>query len=113
VAQLPVGLDRERRAAPPCLPLPARHLEVEQDRDRLFSFIAQNWRDKPLVSHQVIINLIGATTTRTGLEVCAQLDERDYPKQIKFTDAELAAVNLSRDQFHPEWNYTIKLRGPT
>ena len=77
---------------------------------RLFSFISQNWRGKPLVSHQVIINLIAATTTRTGLKVYARLDERAYPDKIKVTDAELAAVNLHRDDFHPEWNYTIKPR---
>ncbi len=75
---------------------------------RLFSFITQNWRGKPLVSHEVIINLIAATTTRTGLEVYARLDERDYPKAIKVADRELAAVNLAGDEFHPDWNYTIK-----
>jgi len=75
---------------------------------RLFSFITQNWRGKPLLSREVIVNLIGATTTRTGLEVYARLDERDYPKGIAVSDAELAALNLERDQFHPEWNYTIK-----
>jgi len=75
---------------------------------RLFSFISQNWRGKPLVSHEVIVNLISATTTRTGLEVYAQLDERPYPKDVKVSDQQLAAVNLQGDKFHPEWNYTIK-----
>ena len=74
---------------------------------RLFSFISQNWRAKPLLSLQVIINLIGATTTRTGLTVYAQLDERSYPKGITVTDEQLAAVNLHGHEFHPEWNYTI------
>ena len=74
---------------------------------RLFSFISKNWRGKPLTSLEVIVNLIGAATTRTGLEVYAQLDERTYPKGIKVTDAQLAAVNLTGDPFHPEWNYTI------
>ena len=74
---------------------------------RLFSFISQNWRGKPLVSHEVIVNLISATTTRTGLEVYAQLDERPYPKDVKITDQQLAAVNLHGDKFHPEWNYRI------
>ena len=78
---------------------------------RLFSFISQNWRGKPLLNRQVIINLIGATTTRTGLRVYARLDEGSYPKGIKVTDADLAAVNLTADPFHPEWNYTIKPRG--
>jgi len=73
---------------------------------RLFSFISKNWRGQPLVSHQVIISLIAATTTRTGLEVDARLDENDYPK-VDVTDAELAAVNLTRDSFHGEWNYSI------
>jgi transposase len=80
---------------------------------RLFSFIAQNWRGKPLVSHQVIINLIGATKTRAGLAVYAQLDTRDYPKAISVSDETLASVNLDGDDFHPEWNYVIRPRGPT
>jgi transposase len=78
---------------------------------RLFSFISHNWRGKPLLSLEVIINLIASTTTRTGLEVYAQLDERAYPKAVKVSDAELAAVNLHGAPFHPEWNYTIKPRG--
>ena len=75
---------------------------------RLFGFITQNWRAKPLESLEVIVNLIAGTTTRTGLEVYAQLDERAYPDKVKVSDAELAAVNLEGDAFHPEWNYTIK-----
>jgi hypothetical protein len=75
---------------------------------RLFSFITMNWRGKPLVSLETIINLIGATTTRSGLEVYARLDPGSYPDKIKVTDADLNAVNLYSDQFHPEWNYTIK-----
>jgi Rhodopirellula transposase DDE domain len=73
---------------------------------RLFSFISKNWRGQPLISHEVIINLIAATTTSTGLEVYARLDENEYPK-VEVTDAELAAVNLTRDAFHGEWNYSI------
>ncbi len=73
---------------------------------RLFSFISKNWRGQPLVSHQVIISLIAATTTRTGLEVDARLDKNDYPN-VNVTDAELAAVKISRDSFHGEWNYSI------
>jgi transposase len=73
---------------------------------RLFCHISQNWRGRPLVSYEVIINSIAATTT-AGLKVFARLDERDYPKQIEVTDQDLAAVNLTRDPFHPEWNYTI------
>lgn len=78
---------------------------------RLFSFISMNWRAKPLVSHQTVVDLIAATTTRTGLEVFARLDEQTYPKGIKVSDAELAAVQLEGNHFHPEWNYTIKPSG--
>jgi transposase len=74
---------------------------------RLWSLIGQNWRGRPLVSHEVIVNSIAATTSETGLEVYAQLDQRDYPKGIELSDAQLAAVNLRGDEFHPEWNYTI------
>ena len=74
---------------------------------RLFSFISLNWRGKPLTSLEVIINLIGNATTRTGLDVYAQLDRRRYPKAIKVTNAQLAAVKLTGAAFHPDWNYTI------
>lgn len=77
---------------------------------RLFSYITMNWRDKPLVSLEMIINLIGATKTSTGLEVYARLDDREYPAKIRVTNAELNAVNLHREAFHPEWNYSIKPR---
>ena len=73
---------------------------------RLFSFISRNWRGQPLISYEVIINLIAATTTSTGLEVYARLDQNQYPK-VDVTDAELAAVNITRDAFHGEWNYSI------
>jgi DDE family transposase len=75
---------------------------------RLFSFITMNWCGKPLVSVETIINLISATTNRNGLEVYARLDPASYPDKIKITDAELNAVNLRGNKFHPEWNYTIK-----
>jgi hypothetical protein len=74
---------------------------------RLFSFISQNWRGKPLVSHQVVVNLIAATTTKTGLKVRAELDPGKYPKGVKVSDQEVAAIRLERGQFHGEWNYTI------
>jgi transposase len=74
---------------------------------RLFSFISQNWRGKPLVSHQVIVHLIAATTTKTGLRVRAEVDPRKYPKGVKVSDKEVAAIRLERDKFHGEWNYTI------
>ena len=75
---------------------------------RLFSFISQNWRGTPLISHEVIVNLISATTTKTGLEVACGMDSNSYPRGIKVTDKELRAVNLLKDSFHGEWNYTIK-----
>ena len=77
---------------------------------RLFSFITKNWRGKPLVSHEVIVNLIAATTTRTGLRVQSQLDIGKYPKGIKVGKQEFAAIQLRPDTFHGEWNYTIMPR---
>ena len=74
---------------------------------RLFSFITGNWRGKPLVSHQVIVRLIAATTTKTGLEVRCELDPTTYPAGVKVSDDELAAVNILRHDFHGEWNYKI------
>ena len=74
---------------------------------RLFSFISLNWRGKPLVSHEVIVNLIAATTTRRGLTVRAELDPTLYPKGVKVSDEEFAAICLTRDEFHGEWNYVI------
>ncbi|MGO9974517.1 MAG: ISAzo13 family transposase [Solirubrobacteraceae bacterium] len=74
---------------------------------RLFSYISIDWRAKPLISRQVVIDLIAATTTSTGLKVYARLDENDYPTKIKISDQQLAAVQIERDEFHPEWNYTI------
>ncbi|WP_370366300.1 ISAzo13 family transposase [Maricaulis sp.] len=79
---------------------------------RLFSFITQNWRGKPLVSHQVIVQLIAATTTKTGLKVRCELDPNTYPTGIKVADSELASVNLQRHDFHGDWNYTISPRRP-
>jgi len=74
---------------------------------RLFSFISQNWRGRPLVSHEVIVNLIAATTTETGLKVACELDRNSYPSGIKVSKEELAGIRLRRDKFHGEWNYTI------
>jgi transposase len=75
---------------------------------RLFSFIARNWRGQPLVSRQAVVSLIGATTSTAGLKVYAELDENVYERAIKITDAQLAAVNLTPDEYHGEWNYIIK-----
>lgn len=75
---------------------------------RLFSFISINWRAKPLTSLQVVLELISHTTTNEGLTVRALKDSNTYPTGLKVTDDELAALNLLRDPFHGEWNYTIK-----
>ena len=77
---------------------------------RLFAFITQNWRGKPLVTHQVIVQLIASTTTRTGLTVQCRLDENTYEKGTKVTDAEIASLNITPAAFHGEWNYTIAPR---
>jgi len=77
---------------------------------RLFAFISQNWRGRPLVSHAVILNLIAATTTATGLTVESYLDTAPYPAGQKVSDAEMATLHLRRDPFHGEWNYTLTPR---
>ncbi len=74
---------------------------------RLFAFITMNWRAKPLVSHHLIVQLIGSTSTETGLRVCCEIDGNLYPKSIKVPDEEMPAINISRNEFHGEWNYTI------
>src|SRR5580692_5502754 len=74
---------------------------------RLFSFISKNWRGQPLTSLQVIVSLIAGTTTRKGLKVHAEIDNRSYPAGIKVPDAEMDLINLRRDEFHGEWNYEI------
>ena len=74
---------------------------------RLFAFITMNWRGKPLVSHQVIVQLIGSTTTETGLKVCCEIDGNLYPKGVEVSDEEMQAINITRDACHGEWNYTI------
>jgi hypothetical protein len=76
----------------------------------LFSFISQNWRGKPLTSLQVIVSLIAATTTATGLKVHSELDTASYPAGIKVSDEEIAQINLKRDKFHGDWNYEIHPR---
>jgi len=77
---------------------------------RMFSFITLNWRGRPLLSHEVIVNLISSTSTRTGLRIRAELDTNLYPTGQKVSDEELAAVQLQREQFHGEWNYVISPR---
>jgi len=74
---------------------------------RMFCHITENWRGRPLVSHEVIVNLIGNTTTRTGLAIKAKLDRRRYPKGVKVSDDDLARLNLTPARFHGEWNYSL------
>ena len=78
--------------------------------DRLFSFISQNWRGKPLVSHQAIVNLIAATTTRTGLHVKAALDTRRYETALQVPDDVFERLRITPHTFHGEWNYTVAPR---
>ena len=77
---------------------------------RLFSFIAQNWRGQPLLSHAAIVSLIASTRTKTGLAVRCQLDKRAYPAGTKISDAQMRQINLHLASFHGDWNYTIKPR---
>ena len=77
---------------------------------RLFSHISINWRGRPLTGHEVIIQLIASTTTKTGLKVAAEADPGSYPPKQKVTDEEMASLNLVRDAFHGEWNYALKPR---
>jgi hypothetical protein len=79
----------------------------------LFAFITMNWRARPLTSYMVIVQLIAATTTVTGLTVACELDTNTYQKGIKVTAAQLASINISYDQFHPDWNYTISPSRPS
>ena len=80
---------------------------------RLFSFISQNWRGRPLISHEVIVDLIASTTTEKGLLVRAQLDTTKYPAGRKVSEQEIAELDLRLDSFHGEWNYTLFPRKKT
>ena len=77
---------------------------------RMFSFISQNWRGKPLVSIETIINLIGATKTKKGWTIQTSVDTNEYAKGIKVKDAEIESLGLKREAFHGEWNYTLHPR---
>jgi transposase len=74
---------------------------------RLFSFISQNWRGKPLISHQVIIDLIALTTTKTGLTVKSKLNTNTYEQGIKVSDQQMAELQLRKEKFHGDWNYRL------
>ena len=73
----------------------------------MFCHITKNWRGRPLTSHEVIVDLIANTTTDAGLKINAALDSKDYPTGIRVTDKEMESINLEKNDFHGEWNYTI------
>jgi len=107
-------LELQKLANELCIDITVHHLPPGTSKwnkieHRLFSFITMNWRAKPLVSYQVIIDLIGATTTKTGLKVICELDNAHYPKGIVVSDEQLAAINIVRADFHGEWNYIPRL----
>lgn len=77
---------------------------------RMFSFITKNWRGRPLTSHEVVVNLIAHTTTKAGLKIRAALDRQAYPVGIKVSDDEMKGLQLEKNEFHGEWNYTIRSR---
>ena len=94
------------------LPIHVRHFPPGTSKwnkiePRMFSHITQNWRSRPLVSHEVIINLIASTKSQTGLRIRTVLDQGHYPIGIKISDAELNALNLKQGTFHCDWNYAI------
>ncbi len=95
---------RRNRAGDFGLSLPAGHEQVEQIEHRLFSFISQELAGKPLISHEVIINLIAATTTTTGLAVKSKLDTNTYPAGLKVSDQQMANSNSGETRFHGDWN---------
>ena len=74
---------------------------------RLFSYITQNWRGKPLLTHATIVNLIANTSTDAGLKVRCVLDRKEYPPKLEVTDERMTSIKIKRDDFHGEWNYTI------
>ncbi len=85
---------------------------MEKIEHKLFPHISMNWRGRPLTSHEVIVNFIAATTTKTGLTVQAELDTGIYPTGVKIPDQEMKLLEssgtLERHECHPEWNYTFK-----
>jgi hypothetical protein len=78
----------------------------------MFAFITQNWRGKPLVSYQVIVQLIANTSTKTGLTIACRLDANAYEKGIKVSDEEMDALNIQPDDFRGDWNYSFASKPP-
>src|ERR1700722_2002132 len=105
-------LELQRLADELGLSIEVHHLPPETSKwnkieHRMFSFITQNWRAKPLVNYRVIVELIGATTTSTGLTVHCELDKNVYPKGVLVSDEQMESLNITHEDFHGEWNYTI------
>ncbi len=75
---------------------------------KMFSYISKNWRGKPLINRETVVNLISQTSTESGLEIQAILDENEYKTGKKVSNEEMNALNIEGDSFHPEWNYTIR-----
>jgi hypothetical protein len=98
------GYDSSTKISSPSQRRPDRAQSTEV---RLFSFISHKWRAQPLVSYRVIVELISATTTKTGLTVRCQLDPGQYPSGIVASGAAMAALNIKRAEFQGEWNHTI------
>ncbi len=87
---------------------PSRTSKWNKIEHRLFCNVTHNWRGRPLTSRLAVVELIAATTTKTGLTVRCELDANSYIKVVKVTDAEMAALNIEASALHPEWNYTTK-----
>ena len=90
------------------LPLSARHQQMEQDRVSVLFISSSNWRGEPLRDYETIVNLIANTTTAKGLKVTCRLDCRKYLTGRRVSDQEMERVNLERDKFNDEWNYTVR-----
>ncbi len=80
---------------------------------RMFCHISQNWRGKPLITHEVVVSLIGSTRTKAGLRIQAELDQANYPTGRKITDEQMAELQIERADFHGEWNYLISSKDPS
>lgn len=106
------GLAAETGLAITVCHLPPGTSKWNKVEHRLFAHISMNWRGRPLESHEAVVQLIGATKTRAGLSVHAELDESAYPKGIKITNRQMAALPLHRHDFHPDWNYTLQPPSP-
>ena len=91
-----------------CATFPRARASGIKIEHRLFCHVRQNWRGKPLISHDLIVKLIGSTTTSAGLKVRAELDTAHYESGIKVSDEALNAVQIERNEFHGEWNYSIR-----